>query len=51
MVDKDAHEFVLTVGFLTDENQEQLELLKANFDIVCELNDDYNHLKKKLFYN
>ena len=49
MVDKSAHDFVLSVGFLTEEHKEQFEALKSNFDIVCELNDDYNNLKKLLF--
>lgn len=49
MVDKNAHDFVLSVGFLTDERAEQLEVLKSNFDIVCEYNEDYYTLKKLLF--
>jgi len=49
MVDKKAHDFVLSVGFSTDEQSEHIEILKSNFDIVCELNDDYNSLKKILF--
>lgn len=49
MVDKNAHDNVLSVGFMTDERQEQAEILKSNFDIVCELDDNYNDLKKLLF--
>lgn len=49
MVDKSGDKFVLNIGFLTDERNEQFEIFKSNFDIVCELNDDYNDLKKLLF--
>ena len=49
MIDKSSHDFVVTVGFTTDERQEQLELLKNNFDIVCEENDNYFTLKEFLF--
>jgi len=49
MVDKDAHDFVLTIGFLTDETKENPEILTSKFDIVCESNDDYNDLKTLLF--
>ena len=51
MVDKNAHDFVLNIGFYTDDNHEQAETLKSNFDIVCESNDDYNDLRKLLFEN
>lgn len=49
MVDKNAHDFVLTIGFLTNENYNQSEILKNNFDIVCELDDNYHTLKNILF--
>ena len=49
MVDKNAHDLVLSVGFLADDSRNNLDVLKANFDIVCEENDDYNNLKKLLF--
>ena len=51
MVDKNAHDFVLNIGFYTDDTHEQIETLKSNFDIVCEENNDYNDLNKLLFKN
>lgn len=49
MVDKSKHDLVLSIGFLAEDSKEQYEILKSNFDIVCELNDDYNNLKELLF--
>jgi len=49
MVNKNTHDFVLNVGFLTEEHPEEFTTLKANFDIVCELEDDYHDLKNLLF--
>lgn len=51
MVEKSAHDFVLNIGFYTEEKHEQIETLKSHFDIVCESNDDYNDLNKLLFEN
>jgi len=49
MVDKNSHNSVLSVGFLTDETEEQVNILKNNFDIVCENTDNYNNIMKLLF--
>lgn len=49
MVDKSLHDFVLTIGFVADDCKSNIEELKANFDIVCEENDDYMKLKKLIF--
>lgn len=49
MVQKDRHDLVLSVGFITDECKDKLDVLKANFDIVCQENDDYYKLKDLLF--
>ena len=51
MVEKSAHDFVVNIGFYTDDNNEQIEILKSHFDIVCEEKDDYNDLNKLLFEN
>lgn len=49
MVQKTNTNSILTIGFLTDERQEQFETFKSNFNIVCEFNDNYNNLKELLF--
>lgn len=49
MVDKNAHNSVLTIGFLANDSQNQLEFLKENFDIVCDINNDYYDVKKLIF--
>lgn len=49
MVDKARHELVVSIGFTTDDCEEQLEILKNHFDIVCEKNDNYDMVKKLLF--
>ena len=50
MVNKENHDFVLNVGFLTDDyTKSQIEDFKSKFDIVCEENDDYFKLKNVLF--
>ena len=47
MVDKNNHNLVVSVGFLT--SKEQLDTMKSNFDIVCEENDSYDKVKEILF--
>ena len=37
MCDKSKHDMVYTTCFLTDEGKDNLEKIKANFDIVCDL--------------
>lgn len=49
MVDKTLHDNVLTIGFAINDNKTLIENLKANFDIVCELDENYHTLKKLLF--
>ena len=49
MCDKSKHDMVYTTCFLTDEGKDNLEKIKANFDIVCEFNDDYYNLKNEIF--
>ena len=50
MVDKNLHDNVITIGFLTDETHEKDQSMKDNFDIVCEMSDnDYIDLKDILF--
>ena len=47
MVHNSKHEFVINVGFQT--NDCPLEIMTSNFDIVCEKDDDYNKVKDILF--
>ena len=50
MVDRDLHDQVITIGFLTDETHEKDQMMKDNFDIVCEMTDnDYVDIKDILF--
>lgn len=49
MVDESKHNLVLKVGFLSCNDDKQLEALESNFDIVCKEDDDYNKLKDLLF--
>ena len=47
MVDKNNHNLVVSVGFLT--SMEQLKIMTSNYDIVCEENDGYDKVKEILF--
>lgn len=49
MCDKSKHDMVYTTCFLTDEGKDNLEKIKANFDIVCEFGDDYYTLQNEIF--
>ena len=50
MINKDRHNEVITIGFLTDETHQKDKVMKDNFDIVCELNDnDYYDIDNLLF--
>lgn len=49
MVNENAHDTVLSIGFVADDCQSQVDTLKAYFDIVCEQGDDYHKLKELLF--
>ena len=49
MVDTNAHDCVVSICFIPDDCKEKLELLKSNFDIVCEKSDDYDIVKNLLF--
>ena len=50
MINKDTHKEVITIGFLTDETHKKDKIMKENFDIVCELNDnDYYDIDNLLF--
>ena len=50
MVDRNLHDQVITIGFLTDETHEKDQMMKDNFDIVCEMTDnDYVDIKDILF--
>ena len=49
MVDKSKHDHVYTNCFLCDENKSELEVIRKQFDIVCEIGDNYFDLKKVLF--
>ncbi len=48
MVDKSKHDTVITVGFSVDDSK-NIDILKNNFDSVCEEKDDYFSLKRTLF--
>ena len=47
MVNKNNHNKVITVGFLTPDAK--IEPMISNFDIVCEEQDNYQNLKEVLF--
>ena len=47
MVDRANHKSVISVGFLTPESS--IDTMAANFDLVCEENEDYRDVKKLLF--
>lgn len=49
MVDKNSHDFVLSVGFLADDSNNELDTMVSYFDIVCEKDDDYYKVKNLLF--
>lgn len=49
MVDRSKHDHVYTNCFLCDENKSELEAIRKQFDIVCEIGDNYFDLKKVLF--
>lgn len=49
MVDKNAHDNVLTIGFVANDCENQLDFFKEYFDIVCDKNNDYYDVKKLLF--
>lgn len=49
MVNKANHDLVVSIGFMTEEQQSNTELFKSNFDIVCNLDEDYIDIMKILF--
>lgn len=49
MVNKENHDLLISIGFLTDELQDKIEIFKSNFDIVCNLDEDYIDIMKLLF--
>jgi len=49
MVDKNAHDTVLTIGFIANDCENQLDFLKEHFDIVCDKDNDYYDVKKLIF--
>ena len=49
MVDKDKHDIVYTNCFLCEENKKELNNIRKEFDIVCEIGDNYFDLKNILF--
>lgn len=49
MVDKTAHDSVLTIGFVSEDNSDYISDLISNFDIVCDNEEDYTVLQKLLF--
>lgn len=49
MVDRNSHDFVLSVGFLADNSNNELDTMVSYFDIVCEKDDDYYKVKNLLF--
>lgn len=50
MVDKDKHDIVYTNCFLCEENKKELDKIRKEFDIVCEIGDNYFNLKDILFF-
>lgn len=52
MVDRNAHDSVITIGFEPDDPNDPCnspEAFRSSFDIVCEPNENYNSLSKLLF--
>ena len=47
MVNKNEHDFVISVGFSTSDSLK--EIMTSNFDIVCEELDNYDDIKKLVF--